>query len=70
MRKDGRSWVFSPWRRLGGNLIAVFQYLKGSYKEDRGCVFTRSHMAKIRVDKYRFHWEKFHLDIRNDCFLQ
>ncbi|KAK4815650.1 hypothetical protein QYF61_005212, partial [Mycteria americana] len=29
-----------------GDLITVFQYLKGSYKEDGGSLFTRSHMER------------------------
>ncbi|PKU28010.1 glycerol kinase [Limosa lapponica baueri] len=35
-----------------GDLITVFQYLKGSYKEDRGSLFTRSHMEKTRGNRY------------------
>jgi len=31
------------WREL-----TAFQYLKGSYKEDGGFLFTRSHMEKTR----------------------
>ncbi|GAB0181347.1 hypothetical protein GRJ2_000600000 [Grus japonensis] len=33
-------------RRLRGDLITVFQSLKGSYKEDGGSLFTRSHLEK------------------------
>lgn len=35
-------------RRLRGKLMAVFQYLKGSYEEDRGFLFT-SHTMKTRT---------------------
>lgn len=31
-------------RGLMGDLNTVFQYLKVGYKEDRGSLFTRSHM--------------------------
>ncbi|KAK4814529.1 hypothetical protein QYF61_021630 [Mycteria americana] len=50
------------------NLITVFQYLKGSYKEDGGSFFTRSHMEKTRGNRYKFHQERFHLDIRKKFF--
>ncbi|KAK4827739.1 hypothetical protein QYF61_021200 [Mycteria americana] len=33
-------------RGLKGDLIPVFQYLKGGYKEEGGSLFTRSHMEK------------------------
>ncbi|GAB0176126.1 hypothetical protein GRJ2_000077800 [Grus japonensis] len=35
-------------RRLRGELITMFQYLKGGYKEDGDSLFTRSHMEKIK----------------------
>ncbi|GAB0203846.1 hypothetical protein GRJ2_002850200 [Grus japonensis] len=35
-------------RRFRGDLITMFQYLKGGYKEDGDSLFTRSHMEKIR----------------------
>ncbi|GAB0181377.1 hypothetical protein GRJ2_000603000 [Grus japonensis] len=51
-----------------GNLITVFQYLKGGYKEDRGSLITRSHMEKTKGNGYKLHQERFHLDIRNNIF--
>jgi len=35
-----------------GDLITVLQYLKGSYREDGGSLFTRSHM-KTRGNEYK-----------------
>ena len=35
-------------RRLRGDLITMFQYLKSGYKEDGDSVFIRSHMEKTR----------------------
>ena len=42
-------------RRLIGDLITVFQCLKGSYKEDGDSLFTRSHMEKTRGNGYKWH---------------
>jgi len=33
MRKGRDSWGGSAWRRLRGDLIAAFQYLKWAYKK-------------------------------------
>ncbi|KAK4831031.1 hypothetical protein QYF61_014919 [Mycteria americana] len=66
-------WSHHPWRylkeafnlekrRSGGDLITVFQYLEGSYKEDGSSVFIRSHMEKARGNGYELYWERFHLD--------
>ena len=35
-------------RRLRGDLITMYQYLRGSYKEDGDSLFTRSHMERTR----------------------
>lgn len=35
-------------KRLREDLITIFQYLKGTYKENGDSPFTRSHMAKAR----------------------
>ena len=34
-------------RRLRRDLIIMFQYLKGGYKEDGDSLFTRSHVEKM-----------------------
>jgi len=61
--------LFSPGkRRLRGDLITVFQYLKGSYKEDGRSLLTRSHMGQTRDNRYKLPQESFVLNIRN--FLQ
>ena len=55
-------------RRLRRDLVTVFRYLKDSYKEDGGSLFTRSHMEKTRGNRYKLHWERFHFDIRKTFF--
>lgn len=44
-----------------GDLITLFQYLKGGNKEDGGVLFTRYHTEKVRCRGYKLHWERFHL---------
>ena len=48
-----RTWVCSIWRRLWGDLIIAFQYLKGDYKQGRNQLFTW-----IESDKPRGKWFK------------
>ncbi|KAK4811726.1 hypothetical protein QYF61_005294 [Mycteria americana] len=51
-------------RRLGGDLITMFQSLKCGYKEDGDSLFTRSHMEKMRVNGYMLLLGRFRLDTR------
>ena len=46
-------------RRLRGDLITMFQYLKGGYKEDGDSLFTRSHMEKMRGNGYKLLLGRF-----------
>lgn len=47
-RKTWRTWVSCLWRRLRGELVTVFQYSKGIYKEGGDSLFTSSHMETWR----------------------
>jgi len=38
-----------------GDLITLFQYLKGGYKVDRGSLFTKIHMEKKRGNRQKLH---------------
>ena len=46
-------------RRLRGDLITMFQYLKGGYKEGGDSLFTRSHMEKMRDNGYKLPLGRF-----------
>lgn len=56
-------------KRLKGDLITEFQYLKSGYKEDRGFLFMRGLMEKARGNRYKLHSEIFHLGIRKKFFI-
>ena len=49
-------------RRLRGDLITIFQYLKGGYKEDGDSLFTRKHMQKTRGNGCKLLLGRFRLD--------
>jgi len=55
-------------RRLKGDLITMFQYLKGGYKEDGDSLFTRSHMEKTRGIGYKLLLGRFQLYTRGEFF--
>ncbi|KAK4818612.1 hypothetical protein QYF61_016583 [Mycteria americana] len=46
-------------RRLRGDLITMFQYLKGGYKEDGDSLFTRSHLEKTRGNECKLLLGRF-----------
>lgn len=50
-------------KRLRADLIKVSQYLKGSYKEDRGFLFITKHMEKTSDNEYKLHQERLSLDL-------
>ncbi|KAK4816157.1 hypothetical protein QYF61_011539 [Mycteria americana] len=56
-------------RRLRGDIITMFQYLKGGYKEDGDSLFTRSHMEKTRGNgNGKLLLGRFQLDTRGKFF--
>ena len=51
-------------RRLQGDLIAVFQYLKGAYRKDGEKLFSRVCCDRIRSNGFIIQKGRFRLDIR------
>ena len=44
-------------RRLWGDLIVAFQYLKGAYKQEGEWLFTRVDSDRTRESGFKLRWE-------------
>ena len=51
-------------RRLWGDLIVAFQYLKGAYKQEGEWLFTRVDGDRIMGNGFQLRQRRFRLDIR------
>ena len=56
-------------RRLRGDLIAVFQYLKGAYRKDGEGLFTRAWSGRTKDTGFKLKEGRFRLDIRKQFFM-
>lgn len=62
-RKAETTGFIQPWERLRGDLVPMFQHLKGGYKEDGDSPFTRSHTEKTGSE-YKLLLGRLQLDTR------
>jgi len=55
-------------RRLRGDSIAAFQYLKGAYRKDGENIFSRACCDRTRSNGFKLREGRFRLDIRKKFF--
>ena len=57
-------------RRLRGDVIALFQYLKGAYSKSGAGLFSLVTGDRMRGNDLKWHQGKFRLDIRKNLFTE
>ena len=55
-------------RRLWGDLIAAFQYLKGAYKQEGERLFTRVDSDRTKGNSFKVKEGRFKLAVRKKSF--
>ena len=55
-------------RKVQGDLLAAFQYLKGAYKKDGDKLFSRDCSDRTRGNGFKLREGRFRQDIRKEFF--
>ena len=57
-------------RKLWGDLIVAFQYLKGAYKQESEWLYARVGCDRTRENGFKLRQGRFRLDVRRKFFMQ
>ena len=57
-------------RKLQGDLIAAFQYLKGAYKQEGNQLFERVDNSRMRGNGFKLKEGRFRLDVKGKFFTE
>jgi len=55
-------------RRLQGDLLAAFQYLKGAYRKDGESIFSSACCDRTRSNGFELREDRYRLNIRKTFF--